>query len=57
VSCNVTLDNSVPTPCGYDNLATLSTLADEIDSMAPDVNPSIDTDRPARVGDLGAEGK
>jgi hypothetical protein len=41
----------------YDNSATLSTLADEIDSMAPDVNPSIDTDGTARVGDLGAEGK
>jgi hypothetical protein len=41
----------------YDNSATLSTLPDEIDSMAPDVNPSIDTDGPARVADLGADGK
>jgi hypothetical protein len=41
----------------YGNSATLSTLPDEIDSMAPDVNPSIDTDGPARVGDLGADGK
>jgi hypothetical protein len=41
----------------HDDSATLSTLPDEIDGIAPDVNPSIDADGPTPVGDLGDEGK
>jgi hypothetical protein len=41
----------------HDDSATLSTLPDEIDGIAPDVSPSIDADGPTPVGDLGDEGK